>query len=171
MFKYLKSVKERDPAARSYLQIILFYPGVQAIFWYRISHFFYKIKLTFISMIIMYLVRVFLNIEIHYAAKIGKRLFIDHGSGVVIGATSVIGDDVTIYHNVTLGGTGKDRVKRHPTVKNNVVIGAGATLLGNITIGNNVKIGANTIVLENIPDNATVVGVKGRIILKVVEEN
>jgi serine O-acetyltransferase len=121
-------------------------------------------------MFISYWVRVILGIEIHYAATIGKRLFIDHGSGVVIGATAEIGDDCTMYHGVTLGGTGKAAVKRHPTVKNNVVLGAGATLLGNITIGNNVKIGANTTVLESIPDNATVVGVKGRVILKETED-
>lgn len=156
---FFQSIKERDPAARSNIQIILFYPGVHAVFWYRIAHFFYKIKLRFIAYFIMYWVRAILNIEIHPACKIGKRLFIDHGTGIVIGETSEIGDDVTIYHGVTLGGTGKDCVKRHPTIKNNVMIGAGAKILGPITIGENSKIGANAVVLEDVPPNAVAVGV------------
>lgn len=164
MFAYLKSVKERDPAARSYLQILLFYPGVKAIFWYRIAHFFYRIRLKLLGEAIMHFVRMFHGIEIHPAARIGKRLFIDHGMGVVIGETSVIGDDCLMYHGSTLGGTGKEHCKRHPTLGNNVMIGAGAKVLGNINIGNNVKIGANAVVNFDVPDNATVVGVKGRII-------
>lgn len=164
MFAYLKSIKARDPAARNYLQIILLYPGVKAIFWYRIAHFFYKIKLRLLAEMIMYFVRMIHGIEIHPAAKIGKRLFIDHGMGVVIGETAVIGDDCLMYHGATLGGTGKEHCKRHPTIGNNVMIGAGAKVLGNITIGDNVKIGANTVVTENIPPDRTVVGSKGKII-------
>lgn len=162
---YFDSIKERDPAAKNILQIILFYPGVQALFFYRIAHFFYRIKLSFIAYLMMYFVRVFLSIEIHPAAKIGKRLFIDHGTGVVIGETAIIGDDVTIYHGVTLGGTGKGRGKRHPTIKNNVMIGAGAQILGPVTIGNHARIGANAVVLKDVPDYATAVGIPARIIM------
>lgn len=158
---YFKSVKERDPAARNWLQILLLYPGVKALIYYRIAHFFYKIKLKFIAEFIMYIVRVRFTIDIHPGCKIGKRLFIDHGAGVVIGETSIIGDDCTIYQGVSLGGTGKEKGKRHPTVGNNVMIGAGSKILGNITIGNNAKIGANTVVLSSVPENATVVGYKG----------
>ena len=162
---YFDSIKERDPAAKNILQIILFYPGVQALFFYRIAHFFYRIKLSFIAYLMMYFVRVFLSIEIHPAAKIGKRLFIDHGTGVVIGETAIIGDDVTIYHGVTLGGTGKGRGKRHPTIKNNVMIGAGAQILGPVTIGNHARIGGNAVVLKDVPDYATAVGIPARIIM------
>lgn len=158
---YFKSVKERDPAARNWFYILLLYPGVKALIYYRIAHFFYKIKLKFIASLIMYSVRVRFSIDIHPACTIGKRLFIDHGAGVVIGETSIIGDDCTIYQGVSLGGTGKEKGKRHPTVGNNVMLGAGCKVLGNITIGNNVKIGANTVVLSSVPDNATVVGYKG----------
>lgn len=156
---FFQSIKARDPACRGNLHIIFFYPGVHALFWYRIAHFFYKIRLRFIAFFIMYWVRNILNIEIHPAAKIGKRLFIDHGTGVVIGETAEIGDDVTIYHGVTLGGTGKEHRKRHPTIQNNVVIGAGAKVLGPITIGENSKIGANAVVLKDVPPNSTAVGV------------
>lgn len=164
--KFFKSIKQRDPAARNALQIILTYPGVQALFWYRIAHFFYKIKLKLIAELIMYLVRCILNIEIHPGATIGKRLFIDHGTGVVIGETSIIGDDVTIYHGVTLGGTGHDQGKRHPTIQNGVIIGSGAQIIGNIIIGENVKIGANATVVHDVESNKTIVGNKGRIIEK-----
>lgn len=166
MSRYFKSIRERDPAARHFLQIILCYPGVQAMFWYRIARFFYIIKLKLIAELIMYIVRCVLSIEIHPGAKIGKRLFIDHGTGVVIGSTSIIGDDCTIYQGVTLGGTGKERVKRHPTLGNNVMVGAGAKVLGNIVIGDNVKIGANTVVLHSIQSDQTVVGFKGKEVIK-----
>ncbi|MDD3191678.1 MAG: serine O-acetyltransferase [Bacilli bacterium] len=162
MFTYLKSIIKRDPAARHFLQILLFYPGVHAVFYYRIAHFLYNIKLKLLAEGIMFWVRVFTHIEIHPAAKIGKRLFIDHGSGVVIGETSVIGDDCTIYQGATLGGVGKGHGKRHPTLGNNIMVGAGAKILGPISIGSNVKIGANTVVLHNVYDNKTIVGVKGR---------
>ena len=155
---FFKSIKERDPAARSALEIFLFYPGVHALIWYRVAHFFYKIHLRFIATWLSMLCRFFTGIEIHPGAKIGKNLFIDHGHGVVVGETAVIGDNCTIYQNATLGGTGKEHNKRHPTLLDNVVVGAGAKILGNITIGNNVKVGANSVVLKDVPDNCTVVG-------------
>lgn len=158
---FLKSIKKRDPAARSYLEILLLYPGVKAIIYYRIANFLYRHKLIFLSKIIMYTVRCRFSIDIHPGCSIGKRLFIDHGVGVVIGETTIIGDDCTIYQGVSLGGTGKEKGKRHPTIKNNVIIGAGAKVLGNITIGSNCKIGANTVVLTDVKDNMTIVGVKG----------
>lgn len=163
MISYLRSVKERDPAARHYLQIILLYPGVKALFWFRVASFFYKkLHLKLLGEFIMYLVRKFHGIEIHPAATIGKRLFIDHGHGVVIGETAVIGNDCTIYQGATLGGTGKEKCKRHPTLGNNIMVGAGASILGDITIGDNAKIGANAVVLDNIEPGKTVVGIKGR---------
>jgi serine O-acetyltransferase len=164
MFEFLRSIKKRDPAARSYIQILLLYPGVKAIFLYRIANFFYRNKLKIIGEVIMYFVRVIHGIEIHPGAKIGKRLFIDHGLGVVIGETAVIGDDCLLYHGATLGGTGKDKNKRHPNLGNNVMVGAGAKILGNITIGDNVKIGANAVVIKDVPANSTVIGEKAKII-------
>lgn len=161
MKEYFESIKRRDPAARSVLQIVLLYPGVQAVFWYRIAHFLYGIKLKFIAELMMFTVRCLLNIEIHPAAKIGKRLFIDHGTGVVIGATSVVGDDVTLFHGVTLGGVGREELlrKRHPTVEDRVMIGAGAKILGNVTLGKGSFIGANAVVIKDVPPHATAVGV------------
>ena len=162
MKDYFDSIKRRDLAARSVLQIILLYPGVQAFFWYKAANYLYKKGLRFLPEAIMYLVRCLLNIEIHPAATIGKRLFIDHGTGVVIGATALIGDDVTIYHGVTLGAVGKGAVpgaKRHPTVENNVVIGAGAKILGDITLGKDSYIGANAVVLKDVPPGITAVGI------------
>ena len=160
---FFRSIKQRDPAARNSLQILLFYPGVHALIRYRVAHFFYKLHLRGIAQLITNAARFWTGIEIHPAAKIGKNLFIDHGMGVVIGETAVIGDNCTIYQCATLGGTGKEHNKRHPTLLNNVIVGAGAKVLGNITIGNNVKIGANSVVLKDIPDDCTVVGV-GRVI-------
>ncbi len=160
---FFASVKQRDPSARSALEIFLLYPGVHAVIWHRVARFFYRIKFKFVARCISQIVRRSTGIEIHPGAQIGKNLFIDHGAGVVIGETSVIGDNCTIYQNATLGGTGKECNKRHPTLKNNVIVGAGAKILGNITIGNNVKVGANSTVLKDVPDNCTVVGV-GRII-------
>ena len=166
MIKYFRSIKQRDPAARHFLQILLVYPGVHIMIFYRIARIFYILKLKLIAQIIMYIGRMITKIEIHPGARIGKRLFIDHGAGVVIGETAIIGDDVTIYHGVTLGGVGESRCKRHPTIGNNVVIGAGAKVLGNIVIGNNVKIGANAVVLNDVPDNTTVVGIPAKPINK-----
>lgn len=162
--KYLKYIKQIDPASKTYLQILFTYPCIRALFWYRIAHFLFLIKKYFLSSWIMYRVRKKTGIEIHPGATIGKNLFIDHGVGVVIGETSIIGNNCIIYQGVVLGGTGKDKGKRHPTIKNNVMIGAGAILLGNITIEDNVKIGAGAIVLNDIPKNVTVVGPKSKII-------
>lgn len=162
--KYLKYLKSMDPAAKSYLQILFTYPIVKVMFWYRISHYLYKKKLYFLSSWIMYRVRRKTAIEIHPGATIGKNFFIDHGVGVVIGETAVVGDNCTIYQGVVLGGTGKEQGKRHPTLKNNVMVGAGAILLGNIVIEDDVKIGANSVVLHDVPKGATIVGVKAKII-------
>ena len=170
MFKNLKHdlerVLENDPAARSKLEVFILYPCIHAVIAYRIAHFFYKHKLFFIARLISQLSRFFTGIEIHPGAKIGKGLFIDHGMGVVIGETAEIGDDVLLYHGVTLGGTGKDKGKRHPTLGNNVIVGAGAKVLGPINIGDNAKIGANSVVLKDVPNGATAVGIPAVNILK-----
>lgn len=154
-----KNIQQKDPAARNIFEVILLYPGFHALFFHRIAHFFYNIKLFFIARLISQLTRFFTGIEIHPGATIGKRLMIDHGMGIVIGETAVIGNDCVIYHQVTLGGTGKEKLKRHPTIGNNVLIGAGAKLLGPINIGDNVKIGAGSVVLKSVEKNSTVVGV------------
>ena len=157
---------ERDPAAKSFLEVLINYPGLHAQWFYRVAHWFYQRKWFVIARVISQVGRFFTNIEIHPGAKIGKGLFIDHGAGVVIGETAEIGDNVTIYQNVTLGGTGKEKGKRHPTIGNNVVISAGAKVLGSFTVGDNVKIGANSVVLKEVPANCTVVGVPGRIVVR-----
>lgn len=162
----LDRVLKEDPAARSKLEVFLLYPSINALIVYRIAHKLYNKKWFFLARLLSQLARFFTGIEIHPGAKIGKGLFIDHGMGVVIGETAEVGDNVTIYHGVTLGGTGKDKGKRHPTVKDNVIIGAGAKVLGPITIGNNVKIGANSVVLKDVPDNATAVGIPAKLIIK-----
>ena len=163
MFKSLyedaKNIKDKDPAARNILEVIILYSGFHAIFFHRISHFFYNRKLFFIARLISQISRFITGIEIHPGAKIGKRLFIDHGLGVVIGETAEVGDDCIIYHQVTLGGTGKDKNKRHPTIGNNVLIGAGSKVLGPILIGDNVKVGASAVVLKDVEKGTTVVGV------------
>ena len=161
-----KNIKEKDPAARNILTVILLYPGFHAIVFHKIAHFLYANKLMFLGRLISQLSRHITGIEIHPGAIIGKRLFMDHGMGIVIGETAIVGDDCTIYHQVTLGGTGKERLKRHPTLKNNVIVGSGSKVLGNILIGENVKIGANSVVLNDIEDNTTVVGIPGKIIRK-----
>lgn len=161
-----KNIKEKDPAAKSLLEVIVLYQGFHILVFYRIAHFLYKNKLFFIARLISQLGRFFTGIEIHPGAKIGKRLFIDHGMGIVIGETAEIGNDCTIYHQVTLGGTGKDAVKRHPTIGDNVLLGAGAKILGPILIGNNVKVGAGAVVLKSVVDNSTVVGVPAEKIIK-----
>ena len=155
----LERVLENDPAARNKIEVFLLYPCIHALIAYRIGHFFYKHKCFFIARLISQLSRFFTGIEIHPGATIGKGLFIDHGMGVVIGETAEIGDDVMLYHGVTLGGTGKHKGKRHPTVGNNVVIGSGAKVLGPINIGNNSKVGANAVVLKDVPEGATAVGI------------
>ncbi|MBE6048278.1 MAG: serine O-acetyltransferase [Clostridium sp.] len=170
MFKNLKHdlnrVLENDPAARTKLEVFLLYPSIHALIAYRISHFFYKKKFFFIARLISQLSRFFTGIEIHPGATIGKGLFIDHGMGVVIGETAEVGDDVTLYHGVTLGGTGKDKGKRHPTLGNNVIVGAGAKILGPILIGNNAKVGANAVVVKNVPDGATAIGIPAKNIVR-----
>ena len=157
LYEDAKNIKEKDPACRNVLEAIILYPGFHAIVFHRIAHFLYNKNLYFLARLISQIARHITGIEIHPGAKIGRRLLIDHGMGVVIGETATIGNDCTIYHNSTLGGTGKDKYKRHPDIGNNVMVGSGAKVLGPIKIGNNVKIGANSVVLKNIPDNATVV--------------
>ncbi len=159
----IKTIYEKDPAAENIIEVIVCYPGLHALIAHRISHKLNYWKVPFFPRFISSLTRFFTGIEIHPAATIGKRFFIDHGMGVVIGETATIGDDVLIYQGVTLGGTGKEHGKRHPTIKNNVVIGAGAKILGNIVIGSNSRIGAGSVIIDNVPDNSTVVGVPGRI--------
>lgn len=158
------SVKRRDPAARSTLEILLTYSGVHAVLAYRVSHWFYQKKLFLIARIISQIARLFTGIEIHPGAKIGKGLLIDHGSGVVIGETAEIGDNCLLYQGCTLGGTGKDKGKRHPTLGNNVMVGCGAKILGPFKVGDNVKIAANAVVLNEIPPNCTAVGVPAKIV-------
>ena len=168
MFKHIKqdieSIKERDPAARSTFEILLTYTGLHALIFYRVSHGFYKCKLFTLARIISQWGRFWTGIEIHPGAKIGRGLFIDHGMGVVIGETAEIGDNCLIYQGVTLGGTGKDKGKRHPTLGNNVMVGAGARILGPFTVGDNAKIAANAVVLEEVPPNCTAVGVPAHIV-------
>ena len=169
MKDYLESIKKRDPAAKSLMSIILTYPGVKAVFFHQISNFFYKAGFDLIARIISQTIRFFTGIEIHPGAKIGKNLFIDHGMGVVIGETSEIGDNVTIYHNVTLGGSSPSidserqrHEKRHPTIGNDVVIGSGAQIIGPIKVGNNARIAANAVVVKDVPENATMVGIPAK---------
>ena len=169
MNDYLESIKKRDPAAKSIISIILTYPGVKAVFFHQISNFFYKAGFDLIARIISQTNRFFTGIEIHPGAKIGKNLFIDHGMGVVVGETSEIGDNVTIYHNVTLGGSSPSidserqrHEKRHPTIGNDVVIGSGAQIIGPIKVGNNARIAANAVVVKDVPENATMVGIPAR---------
>jgi serine O-acetyltransferase len=164
--KEIKATFERDPAATSFLEVLLTYSGLQAIIFYRITNRLHKIGIPFLPRLISQFARWVTGIEIHPGAKIGQSLFIDHGMGVVIGETSVIGNNVTLFQGVTLGGTGKERGKRHPTLGNNIVVGTGAKVLGNIRIGDNVQIGANAVVVRDVPPNSTVVGVPGRIVKK-----
>ena len=159
----IKIIRESDLSILINLEALL-HPSFRVMLYYKLSHYFYKNKHYFLARYVCEVAKRRTGIEIHPGAVIGKNLFIDHGFGVVIGETTIIGDNVTIFHGVTLGGTGKDSGKRHPTIGNNVFIGSGAKILGNITIGNNVKIGANTVVLKNIPDDVTVVGVAGHIV-------
>ncbi len=160
----IDTIFHEDPAAKSVLEIILCYPGFHAILAHRFAHRLYRAGIPLLPRVISQISRFFTGIEIHPGARIGRRFFIDHGMGVVIGETSEIGDGVLIYQNVTLGGTGKEQGKRHPTIGNHVVIGTGAKVLGNIVVGNNVKIGAGSVVVKPVPDNSTVVGVPGRIV-------
>ncbi|MBC7342157.1 MAG: serine O-acetyltransferase [Clostridia bacterium] len=162
----IRAVFERDPAAKNLLEVILCYPSLHAIWAHRVAHFLYRHRMVVLARIISQISRFFTGIEIHPGAKIGSGLFIDHGMGVVIGETTEIGDNVTLYQGVTLGGTGKEKGKRHPTIGNNVVISTGAKVLGSIKVGNNVKIGAGSVVLKDVPDNCTVVGVPGKVVVR-----
>ena len=168
MFARLKSdlsiVFDRDPAARSYWEIITTYPGVHAILFHRLAHRLWKLKLYWFGRAISHIGRFFTGIEIHPGAVIGQRFFIDHGIGVVIGETAVIGDDCTLYHGVTLGGTSWKQGKRHPTLENKLVVGAGAKILGPITIGSSAKIGSNAVVISDVPANATAIGIPARVV-------
>ncbi|ATP42237.1 serine O-acetyltransferase [Solibacillus sp. R5-41] len=169
MFKRMKedidNIFENDPAARSVFEVVLTYSGLHAIWSHRIAHWFFKRKLFFFARVISQMSRFFTGIEIHPGAKIGRRFFIDHGMGVVVGETCEIGNDVTIYQGVTLGGTGKEKGKRHPTLEDGVLVATGAKVLGSITIGENSKIGAGSVVLKEVPPNATVVGIPGKVVM------
>ena len=177
MNDYLQSIIDRDPAARSKLSVILTYPGVKAVFFHRIANFFATAKFDLIARIISQFSRFLTGIEIHPRAKIGKNLFIDHGMGVVIGETSDIADNVTIYHMVTLGGISPSinsndqrEVKRHPTLHDNVVVGSGAQILGPVVVGKNARIGANAVVTKNVPENAVMVGIPAKNVGTATEE-
>lgn len=162
----MDTIFEQDPAARTYIEVLLTYSGLHAIWAHRIAYFFYKRKFFFIARAISQISRFFTGIEIHPGAKIGRKFFIDHGTGVVIGETCEIGNNVTIYQGVTLGGTGKERGKRHPTIKDNVLIATGAKVLGSITVGAGSKIGAGSVVLKPVPEHSTVVGIPGRVVVQ-----
>ena len=162
--KDIEYIMENDPAARTKLEVFLLYPSIQARLAHMISHFLYKKNLLFLARLISQIARFLTGIEIHPGATLGAGILIDHGMGVVIGETAELGDRITIYHGTTLGGTGKEKGKRHPTVGDNVVIGAGSKVLGNIKIGSNSKIGANSVVLDDVPEGATVVGIPGKVV-------
>jgi serine O-acetyltransferase len=162
----IAAVFESDPAARSYLEVLVCYPGLHAVWAHHVSHWLWRHHMRFLARFNSQVARLLTGIEIHPGAQIGRRLFIDHGMGVVIGETAIVGDDVTLYQGVTLGGTGKEKGKRHPTLGNNISIGSGAKLLGNITIGDNCRVGAGSVVLRSVPANSTIVGVPGHIVLR-----
>ena len=162
----ITTVMERDPAAKSKLEVFFCYAGLHAVWFYRINHWLWNHGFFFLGRWLSEVARFLTGIEIHPGAKVGRRLFIDHGMGVVIGETSIIGNDITLYQGVTLGGTGKEHGKRHPTIEDNVVVGSGAKILGNITVGRNCRIGAGSVVLRNVPEHSTVVGVPGHIIFR-----
>jgi len=164
--EHVSSIMERDPAPKSRLEVLLCYPGLHAVWIHRFTHWLYGLRWYLLARLISQWVRWLTGVEIHPGAQIGKRLFIDHGMGVVIGETAMVGDDVTIYQGVTLGGTGKEKGKRHPTILNRVVIGTGAQVLGNITVGDNSRVGAASVVIDDVPENSTIVGVPGHIIFR-----
>ena len=160
----IHSYVDRDPAVRSSIEVFFTYPGFHAVLWHRLAHRLYNARLYFLARVVSSLSRWLTGIEIHPGAKIGRRLFIDHGTGVVIGETAVIGDDVTLYQGVTLGGTTLEKGKRHPTLENNVIVGSGAQVLGPFTVGKNARIGANSVVIKEVPPCSTVIGVPGRVV-------
>ena len=178
MIEFLKSIKSRDPAANNYVEILFLYPGVHALLIYKVSNLFWKLNLKFLSKFFSYFGRILTGIEIHPAAKIGKNLFIDHGMGVVIGETSIIGENVTIYHAVTLGGISPSinsndqrKIKRHPTIEDNVIIGSGAQVLGPIIVKRGARVGANAVVTKSVKKDTTVMGVPAREIKKTLKKN
>lgn len=164
MFQNIRAIRSFDPAARSYIEIVLCYPGLHALWLHKIAHFLFCIKVPLLPRIINYISRMLTGIDIHPGAKIANGIMIDHGQGVVIGQTAVVEEGCLIYQGVTLGGTGKETGKRHPTLKKNVVVGAGAKILGNITVGEKSRIGAGSVVMQNVPDGCTVVGIPGKIV-------
>lgn len=164
LMETLEAYKQRDPAARSKLEIFLLYPGVHALIGHRIAHFFYRHRLRFLARLVSQITRHATGIEIHPGAKIGRRFVMDHGMGIVIGETAEVGDDVLLYQGVTLGGSGKEKQKRHPTIGNGVLVGSGAKVLGSFTVGNNARIAANAVVLQAIPDDATAVGIPAKVV-------
>ncbi len=170
LFKMLKEdievIFDQDPAARTYIEVVLTYSGLHAIWGHRLAHAFYRRKFFFLARFISQVSRFFTGIEIHPGAQIGRRFFIDHGMGIVIGETCEIGDNVAVFQGVTLGGTGKEKGKRHPTIKDNVLIATGAKVLGSITVGENSKIGAGSVVLKEVPPNSTVVGIPGKVVIQ-----
>jgi len=167
----IKTIYEKDPAATSLLEVLLCYPGFHALFMHRIAHKLRYWHIPLIPRLLSHITRFLTGIEIHPGAAIGRRFFIDHGMGVVIGETTIIKDDVLLYQGVTLGGTGKEHGKRHPTLMSGVVVGAGAKVLGNITIGENVRIGAGSVVIEDVPEHSTVVGIPARIVMQRIEQD
>lgn len=173
MISFFKSVREdvaavfaSDPAARSYFEVLFCYPGLHAVWTHHVTHWLWQHRFRFLARFGSQVARLFTGIEIHPGAEIGRRLFIDHGMSVVIGETAIVGDDVTLYQGVTLGGTGKEKGKRHPTIGNGVTVGSGAKILGNITVGDNCRVGAGSVVLRSVPPNSTIVGVPGHIVLR-----
>jgi serine O-acetyltransferase len=161
----IRTIFEKDPAATNIIEVLCCYPGLHALIMHRIAHRLYKYKIPFIPRVLSNISRFFTGIEIHPGATIGNKFFIDHGMGVVIGETTIIGDNVLVYQGVTLGGTGKETGKRHPTLMDNVVVGSGAKVLGNIIIGNNVRVGAGSVVIQDVPDDSTVTGIPGRVVM------
>jgi serine O-acetyltransferase len=162
--EYIETIRREDPAAKSTVEILLCYPGLHAVLFHKVSHTLYCVRWFVLARLVSHIGRFLTGIEIHPGATIGKRLFIDHGMGTVIGETAEVGDDVLLYQGVTLGGTGGERGKRHPTLGNNVVVGTGAAVLGNIILGDGVKVGAGSVVVHNVPPGATVVGIPGRVV-------
>ena len=167
----IQTIFDNDPAAKTMLEVVLCYPGLHALLLHRFAHKLYKKEIPLLPRIISNISRIITGVEIHPGAQIGKQFFIDHGMGVVIGETTIIGDNVLVYQGVTLGGTGKETGKRHPTLKNDIVVGSGAKILGNITIGNNVRVGAGSVVIEDVPDDSTVVGIPGRVVVHKGQKN
>ena len=167
MFDLIDAVRRRDPAARSTLEILLAYPGVHALAMHRLAHVLWsRLRLRTVARLVSHVARFLTGIEIHPAARLGRRVFIDHGMGTVIGETAIVGDDCLLYHGVTLGGTGKEKGKRHPTLEQGVVVGAGAAVLGNITLGRNAKVGAGSVVVHDVPADCTAVGVPARVVCR-----